>query len=87
VTLPGELAAEAQALLGERGAAAPARLGLSADAPAAALRDAALTALDRWQRRAENPMLSRGPADACRVVVRTCEGLLATLDRVPAYGR
>jgi hypothetical protein len=87
VTLPGELAAEAQALLGERGAAAPARLGLPADAPAAALRDAALTALDRWQRRAENPMLSRGPADACRVVVRTCEGLLATLDRVPAYGR
>ncbi|MDT0348541.1 dynamin family protein [Pseudonocardia charpentierae] len=87
VTLPGELAAEAQALLGERGAAAPARLGLPADAPAAALRDAALTALDRWQRRAENPMLPRGPADACRVVVRTCEGLLATLDRVPAYGR
>jgi DNA-binding transcriptional LysR family regulator len=50
-------------------------------------RDAALAALDRWQGRAENPMLSRGAADACRVVVRTCEGLLATLDPLPAHGR
>jgi hypothetical protein len=85
VTLPGELAADAQVLLGEDGAGTAARLGQPPDAPPAALRDAALAALERWQRRAENPMLSRGATDACRVAVRTCEGLLASLAAAPAY--
>jgi hypothetical protein len=79
VTLPGDLAADAETLLGEHGASAAARLGMPPDAPPAALQGTALAALDRWQRRAENPMLSRAAADACRVVVRTCEGLLAAL--------
>jgi hypothetical protein len=52
---------------------------MPADAPPAALRAAASEALDRWQRRAENPMLSRAAADACRVVVRTCEGLVVAV--------
>ena len=85
VTLPGDLAADAETLLGEYGAAPAARLGLPAGAPPDAAREAALTALDRWQRRAENPMLSRTASDACRVVVRTCEGLLAALSPAPAY--
>jgi len=85
VVLPGELAADAEVLLGEQGAGAAARLALPADAPPPALHAAALTALDRWQRRAENPMLSRTAADACRVVVRTCEGLLAALAPAPAH--
>ena len=37
---------------------------------------AALAALSRWQDLAENPMTARAAADACRVVVRTCEGML-----------
>jgi hypothetical protein len=79
VTLPGELAADAETLLGEHGPAVAARLGMPADAPPAALHAAASEALDRWQRRAENPMLSRAAADACRVVVRTCEGLVVAV--------
>jgi hypothetical protein len=35
-----------------------------------------MAALSRWQDLAENPMTARAAADACRVVVRTCEGLL-----------
>src|SRR6185312_14755669 len=62
VKLPGDLTAGAET-----------RLGMPSDATLPALRDAALQALDRWQRRAENPMLSRPAADACRTVVRTCE--------------
>ncbi len=85
VTLPGTLAADAEGLLGEHGASTAARLGLAADASLPALHEAALAELDRWQRRAENPMLSRVAADACRVVVRTCEGLLAGLSAAPAY--
>ena len=85
VTLPGALAADAEVVLGEHGAGPAARLGQPPDAPPAALHAAALAALDRWQRRAEDPMLSRGAADACRVVVRTCEGLLASLSAAPAF--
>ena len=35
--------------------------------------------LDRWQRYAMNPMFGRATVDACRVVVRSCEGVLAAL--------
>jgi hypothetical protein len=81
VTLPEALAADAQIVLGEHGTGIATRLGLADDAPPAALHDAALTELSRLQQRAENPMLSRAAADASRIVVRTCEGLLATLGR------
>jgi hypothetical protein len=77
--LPEELAAEVQTLLGGHGAGTATRLGLPDDAPPTVLHDAALTELDRWQRRAENPMLTRAAADASRVVMRTCEGLLAAV--------
>ena len=77
--LPRPLAEEAERLLGDAGAASTARLGLPDDADPGALRSTASAALQRWQRHAVNPMYPRQAADACRVVVRTCEGLLAGL--------
>jgi hypothetical protein len=77
VVLPADLAEEAERLLGDHGAAAPTRLGLPRGADDAEVRGAALKALAQWQTHAEDPMLDRAAADACRVVVRTCEGLLA----------
>ena len=65
-----------------RGGAPPTGSGWPADADAASeLRQAAFAALDRWQRHAVNPMFGRATADACRVVVRSCEGVLAGLHR------
>jgi hypothetical protein len=63
-------------LLGTTGAAPAARLGLDAGATDDDLKRAAMEALTRWQRRAESPMASRESADAARVLVRTCEGIL-----------
>ncbi|TWF79481.1 50S ribosome-binding GTPase [Pseudonocardia hierapolitana] len=78
VRLPKELVAEAERLLGDAGRSAAARLGLPGDADAGSVRAAAGAAVTRWQHHAANPMLRRGAADACRVVVRTCEGMLVT---------
>jgi hypothetical protein len=64
-------------LAGGDGAAVNARLGLPADADAAAIRAAASEQLARWQKRAESPMASRATADAARLLVRTCEAILA----------
>jgi Dynamin family len=75
VTLPRTLVREAERLLGDDGAAAPVRLGLPPDTDPRATRNAALAALSRWHGHAEDPALSRRAADACRVLVRTCEGL------------
>jgi hypothetical protein len=76
VSLPQPMVAEAERLLGDCGIAPAARLGLAPDAVAAEVRHTAFAALRRWQAQAENPMLGRKSADACRVLVRTCEGLL-----------
>jgi dynamin family protein len=76
VALPAEVVDEAERLLGESGAAAPTRLGLPVDAGPDDVRAAAMDALARWQDLAENPMVARSAADAARVVIRTCEGLL-----------
>jgi hypothetical protein len=35
--------------------------------------------LTEWRRRAESPLASRAMANAARVVVRSCEGILAGL--------
>jgi hypothetical protein len=76
VPLPKDLVGEAERLLGDDGRSAAARLGLPSDADAGSVRDAAGAAVTRWQRHAANPMFRRSAVDACRVVVRTCEGLL-----------
>ena len=57
----------------------PARLGLAPDARPEELAEAAYAALERWRRHAVNPMLGRATTDACRTVVRSCEGILAGL--------
>lgn len=67
----------AETLLGAHGAGVEARLRLDAGADPASVQAAALEALAVWQARAESPMSSRDTADAARVLVRTCEGILA----------
>jgi hypothetical protein len=79
VTLPKDLVAEAERLLGGSGQTPWVRLGLTKDADNAALRAAAVDALGRWRRRAENPVSVRAVADAARVIVRSCEGVIAGL--------
>ncbi|TCO44216.1 hypothetical protein [Actinocrispum wychmicini] len=76
IAMPAELAAQAQRLLGGHGAAVTSRLGLG---DAADPRQAALAALVRWRRLAENPLSNRQCVAAARVVVRTCEGLLTEI--------
>ncbi|MBC3190528.1 dynamin family protein [Pseudonocardia sp. C8] len=68
--------ATAERLLGGDGVHPLSRLGL----PVGSGRDeavrAAQLALVQWQRRAEHPSSGRDVREACRVLVRTCEGLL-----------
>jgi hypothetical protein len=66
-------------LIGGEGGATHVRLALAADAPPADLASAASAALERWQRRAENPLTSHELAVAARVAVRSCEGMLSEL--------
>lgn len=77
VPLSPELAAEAEGLIGGRGAAAHARLGLGADTTPGEMAAEARRCLLRWRSVAENPLTDRPALDACRVVIRSCEGVLA----------
>jgi hypothetical protein len=87
VELPKGAATEAERLLGDSGAAAATRLGLAPETSGDELRREAYAALDRWQRHAMNPMFGRTTADACRVVVRSCEGVLAGLHSQSRHSR
>ena len=78
VKVPAE-AEEMERLLGAEGGALHIRLGLEPEADASEVRRALQNVIGRWQRRAESPMSSREVADAARVVIRTCEGLLVSL--------
>jgi hypothetical protein len=71
--------AEMERLLGAEGGALHSRLGLTVEADVSESRRALQNAIGRWQRRAESPMSSREVADAARVIIRTCEGLLVNL--------
>ncbi len=79
IMLPKPELDEAERLLGGSGGAAAVRLGRPPGCGTGELRQAALEALGRWRRRGENPLSSRAVADACRVVVRSCEGMVARL--------
>ncbi len=83
VNLPRAELDEAERLLGGYGGAPEVRLGQPPGSGADELRQAALEALARWHRRAENPLSGRAAADACRVVVRSCEGMVARLASDP----
>ncbi|HCT78932.1 MAG TPA: hypothetical protein DGG94_02485 [Micromonosporaceae bacterium] len=78
-----ELAAEAHRLVGGNGINMAARLGVDHDANGVELWALSNEALYRWQNQAEDPRLSLNQQRAARVVVRSCEGLLADL----AYDR
>lgn len=69
---------EAERLLGGEGSAPGTRLGLGSGS-GEDLEAAALEALSKWRRRAEHPFTPRETSDACQVVARTCEGLIAGL--------
>lgn len=77
VVFPQEAMLDAERLLGGDGGSPAARLGLPAGAGHAEVHDAAGEALRRWRRRAESPLTGRASAEAARIVVRSCEGLLA----------
>jgi hypothetical protein len=81
IRMPTEALQEAERLLGGDGGSAAARLGLEPDAGPDELWSAALDAVARWQRRAESPMSGRAVSDMARLVVRSCEGILAGLRR------
>ncbi|PFG38734.1 dynamin family protein [Georgenia soli] len=72
-------AAEAEVLLGGRGPGARERLGLTGQASDAEVRAAATDRLRRWRTLAESPLTDRAAAQVCRVVVRSCEGVLAEI--------
>lgn len=77
--LPDPLADEARRLVGGVGTALPARLGFDQDTPGHELHDAVADALRRWQEQAENHALATNQRRAARVVVRSCEGMVAQL--------
>ncbi|NMR20793.1 dynamin family protein [Cellulomonas fimi] len=76
VELSPEQVASADRLLGGDGRAVVARLRLPADARPADVRTAAAHALEQWRALADDPMLDTDTRRVCRVLVRTCEGLL-----------
>ncbi|HEY6425426.1 MAG TPA: GTPase [Pseudonocardiaceae bacterium] len=78
--LPPEDGADAERLLGRDGADPLSRLGLPSDAGNAAIRAAVLGQLARWQRAAESPLAAREAKAAARILIRTCEGMLASVD-------
>ena len=67
----------ARRLLGEAGTDVDARLGLDAGVGSDALRAVLVDQLAMWQHQAEHPLAGPDTAAAARVLVRTCEGLLA----------
>jgi hypothetical protein len=75
---PDDLA-DAERLLGGAGPSATVRLGLTDSATKAEIGDAATAQLSRWQRRAESPLATRDAAETARLVVRSCETILAEL--------
>ena len=82
VGLGEEQEAEAERLVGGRGSTAWLRLGLDPEADPRQVNDAARTCLNRWRLIAENPMTEPSALEACRVVMRSCEGLLAAMPAV-----
>ena len=80
VDLPEEQASVVERLLGIEGQSPAERLGRPATASDEELSVTARTFLHRYQRLAENPLATREQVEAARILVRTCEGLLVTID-------
>ncbi|MHA6668413.1 dynamin family protein [Homoserinimonas sp. A447] len=76
IALPPELTAEMLRLAGSQGLSPVERLGLEPDAPPAEVHSRALSEVHRWRARSESPLTDRATAELCRIVVRSCEGIL-----------
>lgn len=81
VELQGADVDDTERLLGAQGDRPATRLDLPEDAADDELRGRAVEALTRWRRQAESPRSSPADVDTARILVRTCEGLLAALAR------
>lgn len=79
ITLPDELDADARRLLGGTGITVVERLGLDESAHGSDIHRGLVEALARWQEHAESPVLHAGQRAAARTVIRSCEGMLATV--------
>lgn len=79
VGLGSEREAEAERLVGGRGGRPELRLGLGPEASPGEISEAARSSLNRWRLIAENPLTDPTALEACRVVLRSCEGMLAAM--------
>lgn len=77
--LPAADLAELHRLVGGAGIAPHLRLGLPPDAPAPALRAAALDAVRKWRARARHPLADQATSAACQTAARSAEGALSLL--------
>ena len=75
--LSGDELIDAERLIGGSGAEARERLGLDESAEDSEVREAARREVDRWRTAAEDPIRTLAASRICRVVVRSCEGVLA----------
>lgn len=80
IALSPELTAEMLRLAGDEGVTPNERLGLEPRASRAEVRSQAMEQVHRWRVRAESPLTDRATAELCRIVVRSCEGILAQTD-------
>jgi energy-coupling factor transporter ATP-binding protein EcfA2 len=80
VDWPEELATEARCLVGAHGIDVADRLGLDGEPDEGTAFATAIAALGRWRHRAEAPDTAPAERTAARVVVRSCEGILARFD-------
>jgi hypothetical protein len=76
-SLKDDLAVEAERLIGGAGTAAYLRFGLEPEATQGEIAAEARECLRRWRLVSENPLTDRSGQDVCRVVIRSCEGVLA----------
>jgi hypothetical protein len=70
---------EAEVVLGGAGTSPAARLRRPEDADPQRLREVAVAAVQRWRRRQDDPELDEPTREACRVLLRSLEGVVAGL--------
>ena len=75
-----EILDDMERLIGAHGQSPASRLGLDPNASTVELRSAGLAAIDRWRRRSENPLTAPSLVALAPSVVRSCEGLVASLE-------
>jgi hypothetical protein len=84
-SLTDELAVEAERLVGGAGTDAYLRLGLEPEATPEEITARARECLRRWRLVSESPLTDRPGQDVCRVVIRSCEGVLAECAALQLY--